>query len=56
MGGGNGYYVAEEEAEIASALETLESRMLNTAEHKMALRRAAQQWDDVDADGDYDIL
>jgi tRNA A37 N6-isopentenylltransferase MiaA len=56
IGGGNGYYVAETEEEIADALETLESRILHQAERKMTLKRAAQQWEDVDPDDEHDIL
>lgn len=42
VGGGNGYYVAETEEEIADAIDTLESRILNMSERKMMLTRAAQ--------------
>ena len=56
VGGGNGYYVAETEEEIADAIDTLESRILNMSERKMMLTRAAQGWDEIDEDDDYDIL
>lgn len=57
VGGGNGYYIAETEEEVADALDTLESRIINTAERKMALRRAAEEWsDELEADDDFDIL
>lgn len=56
IGGGNGYYVAETEEEIAAALETLESRIIHTAERKMALTRAAREWDDIEPDDNHDIL
>lgn len=46
VGGGNGFYVAETEEEVASALGTLESRIINTAERKMLLKRAARGWED----------
>lgn len=56
IGGGNGYYIAETEQEIADAFDTLDNRILNTAERKMALRRAANEWEDIDTDDDLDIL
>lgn len=56
IGGGNGYYVAETEQEIADAFKTLDSRILETAERKMALRRAANQWDNIETDDGLDIL
>ena len=56
IGGGNGYYIAETEQEISDAIDTLDSRILNTAERKMALRRAAVGWDDIEKDDDLDIL
>ncbi|NLV10693.1 hypothetical protein ACAH01_08760 [Halomicrobium sp. HM KBTZ05] len=57
IGGGNGYYVAQEEQEVKDAIETLESRILNTTERKMLLQRAAQEWaDDIETDDDLDIL
>lgn len=57
IGGGNGYYVAEKEEEVKDAIETLESRILNTTERKMLLQRAAEEWaDDIETDDDLDIL
>lgn len=56
IGGGNGYYVATTEQELKDALETLDSRIINTTERKMALRRAANNWDDIESDDDLDIL
>ena len=56
IGGGNGYYIAETEQEISDAIDTLDSRILNTAERKMALRRAAGGWDDIEEDDDLDVL
>ena len=56
IGGGNGYYIPETEQEISDAIDTLDSRILNTAERKMALRRAAGGWDGIEEDDDLDIL
>ena len=57
IGGGNGYYVAETEEEVKNALDTLESRILNTTERKMLLQRAAQEWsEDIEGNEDLDIL
>jgi hypothetical protein len=57
IGGGNGYYVAETEEEIESALSTLESRIINTTERKMFLKRAARNWEDqIVPSDDSDIL
>ena len=57
IGGGNGYYVAETEEELASYLESLEGRIISNAERKMAVQRAANQWrDQIEEDDDYDVL
>lgn len=57
IGGGRGFYVAETEEEIASALSTLDSRITNTAERKMLLERAVQEWkDELVPDDDFDIF
>ena len=57
VGGGNGYYVAETEEEVGEYLETLESRILSNAERKMAVKRAANNWqDELEEDDEYDIL
>ncbi|MCF2207882.1 hypothetical protein KI372_07475 [Halobacterium salinarum] len=56
VGGNQGYYVAESEGEIAQAIDSLEGRIMNMTERKMALRRAANEVDYVDEDDDYDVL
>lgn len=57
IGGGNGYYVAETEEEISDYIDTLDSRITNTAERKMLLERAASDWEDeIETDDDYDIF
>ena len=56
VGGNQGYYVAENEEEIAEAIEGLEGRIMNMTERKMALRQAANEVDYVDEDDDYDVL
>lgn len=56
IGGGDGYYVAETEEEVADAVDTLESRIMKTTERKMALQRAAATWDDLEEDDDHDIV
>lgn len=56
IGGGNGYYVAETEAEIASAIETFDSRITKNAERKLVLQRAARNWDTIEPHDDHDVL
>lgn len=57
IGGGNGYYVAETEAELESYLGTLDSRIMNTAERKMLVERAARSWEDeIVPDDDADVF
>lgn len=57
IGGGNGFYIAESEEELKDALETLESRIINTTERKMLLQRAAEEWsDEIETDDDLDVL
>jgi hypothetical protein len=54
---GNGYYVAETEAELASYIESLDSRLVSIADRKAAVIRAAQEWDDrIESDADSDLL
>lgn len=56
IGGNGGYYIAETEEELAGALDTLEKRIVRTAERKMALKRAARAWDDIESGDGHDIL
>lgn len=57
IGGGNGYYVAKTEQEVQDALDTLESRITNTAERRMVLQRAAEDWrDDLETSDDLDVV
>ena len=57
IGGGNGYYVAETEEEIQNAIQTLTSRITNTAERRMMLIRAAENWsDELETDDELDVL
>jgi hypothetical protein len=57
IGGGNGYYVAKDEQEIKDAVESLDGRITNTAERRMMLVRAAENWrENIDTDDDLDVL
>lgn len=57
IGGGNGFYVAETEEEVASALSTLDSRITSTAKRKMLLQRAVEEWEnELVPDDDLDIF
>lgn len=48
VGANNGYYVAESADEIDDALETLQSRITNTAERRAMLERAARKSDEFE--------
>jgi len=45
-----GYLVIETEDKLEDHIETLDSRILKTAERKALVTRAAAQWHDFDAD------
>lgn len=51
-GGGAGYYIVKTEDELTEYIESLDSRIGNIAERRVAIRRAAQGWDAFGEDGD----
>jgi hypothetical protein len=49
-GHSNGYFVIETEEELEDYIDTLDSRILKTAERKALVTRAAAKWHGFDAD------